>query len=274
MAAVKATFHIMGVLNVTPDSFSDGGKFVGLEAALRQADKLVTDGATILDVGGESTRPGSEPVSLEEEKQRVLPVIEALKSRHSVLISIDTYKAQIAKVAFSAGATIVNDISAGDDPAMADVVFGAKATALLMHRQGDSRVMQNDPHYPRGVVREVKELLTERVGRFVAAGTPQAKVWIDPGIGFGKKLEHNLELLRELKQFVGIGGRLAIGTSRKSFLARILGDVKTPMEDREAGTLASNLWAFSQGATVFRVHDVGAVARGLKTWGAIVDFKP
>ncbi len=272
MAAVLKSIHIMGVLNVTPDSFSDGGRFTALDAALAQADRMVAEGATILDVGGESTRPGAEAVGLAEEKQRVLPVLEALRTRHpGILLSIDTYKAEVAATALAAGATIVNDISAGEDPAMAGVCAGSGATVLLMHRQGDSRVMQNNPEYPRGVVREVKEMLSARAAVFAAAGTPREKIWIDPGIGFGKTLAHNLELLRELGQFGEIAGRLAIGTSRKSFLAKLLGNPQTPMEEREAGTLASNLWAYSQGATVFRVHDVGAMVRGLKTWEAIVD---
>jgi len=268
-AALNERLHIMGILNVTPDSFSDGGKFTTLEACLRQAETMVAEGATILDVGGESTRPGAVPVSADEEKRRVVPVIEAIRSRFPVAVSIDTQKAAVAQSACEAGATIINDVSAGDDPSMAATAVQHGSTVVLMHRQGDSRTMQENPHYPRGVVREVKEFLQQRCATFAAAGVPQDKIWIDPGIGFGKTLEHNLELMKHLREFEGVGHRLLVGTSRKSFLARLLGDASLPMEQREAGTLASNLWALTQGASVFRVHDVGSFSRAVKTWEAM-----
>lgn len=261
----------MGVLNVTPDSFSDGGRFTTLDTALFQTEAMVNEGAHILDVGGESTRPGAKSVSGEEECCRVLPVIEAIRARFPILISIDTQKSSVARQALAIGATILNDVSAGEDPAMVGVAAAAKATVILMHRQGSSQNMQSNPNYPTGVVKEVKAFLQERIATFVRAGVPSHLIWVDPGIGFGKNLEHNLTLMKSLREFIGVGEKLVVGTSRKSFLARLLDNPDLNMEDRLAGTLASNLWAYTQGAEVFRVHDVGALARALKTWEAISD---
>ncbi len=259
----------MGILNVTPDSFSDGGQYVTLAKALYQAELLISQGAHILDVGGESTRPGAELVSEEEEKERVLPVLRSLRERTTITLSIDTQKAAVAQAAMAAGASIINDVSAGSDPQMPEVAAKTNATVVLMHRLGDAKTMQKDPVYPRGVVNEVKAFLIERRQRFIYAGVPAHKIWIDPGIGFGKDLEHNLELMRSLAGFVGIGEKLLIGTSRKSFLAHLMNNPQLPIVDREAGTLASNLWGYSQGVEVFRVHDVGSLVRGLATWQAI-----
>ena len=268
---MKPAVQIMGILNVTPDSFSDGGRYTSLDAALFQADSMVKGGAHILDIGGESTRPGADEVSSEVEISRVQPVLEAIRARFGVLLSIDTQKAAVAREALAAGATILNDVSAGEDPRMAEVAARARATVILMHRQGDSRTMQANPSYPSGVVSEVKLFLLERSANFVRAGVPAERIWIDPGIGFGKNLHHNLTLMKSLSEFKGVGERLVVGTSRKSFLARLLGDPGLGMEEREAGSLASNLWAYTQGVDVFRVHDVAAFSRALKTWEAIRD---
>jgi dihydropteroate synthase len=261
---------VMGVLNVTPDSFSDGGRFLAKDAALSHAEKLVSEGADIVDVGGESTRPNAPPVSLQEELDRVLPVVEAIAGEFPVRISIDSSKVAVAEAAVRAGATIINDVTAGRDPEMARLGAEHDVRFILMHMRGnDPRTMQNSPEYPRGVVSEVRFYLADRVRAFAEAGIEPERIWIDPGIGFGKTPDHNLELLRGLDSFAGVAGRVVVGTSRKSFLAHILGSVGAPMEQREAGTLASNLFAYTRGASVFRVHDVGAMKRALKTWEAI-----
>jgi dihydropteroate synthase len=260
---------VMGVLNVTPDSFSDGGQFLDLESALRHASRLVGEGADILDVGGESTRPGAPEVSLQQELDRVLPVVEAIAAEFPVQISIDTSKSAVAEQAARLGATLINDVTAGSDPAMARIGAEYDVHFILMHMRGNPRTMQSQPEYPRGVVHEVRFYLADRVRAFTEAGIGPDRIWIDPGIGFGKTLEHNLELLRDLDSFHGVAERIVVGTSRKSFLSGVLGAPGLPMEAREPGTLASNLWALTKGASVFRVHDVGAMKRALKTWEAI-----
>jgi dihydropteroate synthase len=260
---------IMGVLNVTPDSFSDGGIYYAKGSALQQAERLVADGADIIDVGGESTRPGAQPVSLQEEMDRVLPIVEAIRSTLSVSISVDTRKFELAREAVRAGASIINDISGGTDVRLLELMRGSTAQLVLMHMRGTPENMQQDPTYPKGVVPEVRAFLAERVRAFREAGVSKERLWVDPGIGFGKSLTHNLELLRGIKDLAAVGGRLVIGTSRKAFLAQLLGDPKTDFAAREAGTLASNLWARSHGASVFRVHDVANMKRALTTWAAM-----
>lgn len=260
---------VMGVLNVTPDSFSDGGEFLTPEAALRQANVMFTDGADIIDIGGESTRPGAPEVSLQEELDRVLPVVEAIASEFPVEISIDTSKPAVAEAAVRLGASIINDVTGGSDPQMARIGAEHDVGFILMHMRGNPRTMQADPEYPRGVVHEVRFYLADRVRAFAEAGIDSERIWIDPGIGFGKTAEHNLELLRDLDSFHGLAGRIVVGTSRKAFLSHILGEASLPRAAREPGTLASNLWAFTKGASVFRVHDVAAMKRALKTWEAI-----
>jgi dihydropteroate synthase len=260
---------VMGVLNVTPDSFSDAGRFYAKGNALAHAEQMVRDGVDIIDIGGESTRPGATAVSMQEEMDRVLPVVEVVKQTLPVRISVDTRKFEIAREAVRLGASIVNDITGGADARLPSLGRGNDVDFLLMHMQGNPQTMQQAPSYPEGVVQHVRQYLTQRVRAFVEAGIPSHRLWIDPGIGFGKTLEHNLQLLRSLKQFQGIGGRVAIGTSRKSFLSKILPDEETPVEAREPGTLASNLWAYTQGVSVFRVHDVASFRRAFKTWEAI-----
>ena len=265
---MSLSYLIMGVLNVTPDSFSDGGRYVSVDKAIEQAIVMASEGAHIIDVGGESSRPGAAPVSVIEELDRVAPVIERLSQLVDVRISIDTRKYEVARDAVALGATIVNDISGGADPRIAELARDNSLDVVLMHMKGTPETMQLSPDYPRGVVTEVKSFLSDRVRAFEELGLAPDRIWVDPGIGFGKRLDDNLELLRALHELSDVGGRLVIGTSRKSFLAALLNDVQLPMELRREGTLASNLWAAQQGATVFRVHEVGPLARALKTWSA------
>jgi dihydropteroate synthase len=243
----------MGVINVTPDSFSDGGLFLDANAAIEHGRRLVAEGAAILDIGGESTRPRSDPVPEEEERRRVMPVIDGLASE-GARISIDTTKANVARAALEAGATIVNDVSAFRfDPELAGVVAESGADCCLMHMLGDPRTMQDDPRYD-DVVSEVKSFLEVRLAYAVSEGVPEERVWLDPGIGFGKTVEHNLELLRRLGEIVAIGRPVVIGTSRKSFLGKIAGG--RDERSRLPGTIATNVLALERGAAVFRVHDV------------------
>jgi dihydropteroate synthase len=261
----------MGVLNVTPDSFSDGGRFLNAGAAIARGRALVEEGADIVDVGGESTRPGAEPVSVAEELARVEPVLEGLVesglAAHTQL-SIDTCKAPVARAALDAGATLVNDVSAfRADPDMAGLVGDSGADCCLMHMLGEPRTMQREPRYD-DVVDEVRAFLEERLAFAVREGMGEDRVLLDPGIGFGKTVAHNLELLRRLKELVGIGRPLVIGTSRKSFLGRIAADAGAGAEEpgaesRLAGTIATNVLAYERGAAVFRVHDVAPVRDAL-----------
>lgn len=260
---------IMGILNVTPDSFSDGGTFYAKGAALAHAERMVQDGADIIDIGGESTRPGAQPISVQEEMDRVLPVVEAIRSTLSVEISVDTRKFEIASEAIRAGATILNDISGGQDPRLLDLMRHSQAKLILMHMRGTPENMQDNPVYPKGVLTQVRAFLAERVRAFREAGISKDRLWVDPGIGFGKTVAHNLELLRGFKDLAQVGGRLVAATSRKSFLAAVLENPQLDFAGREAGTLATNLWALQQGASVFRVHDVAACARAIRTWRAV-----
>ena len=256
---------LMGVLNVTPDSFSDAGRHLDPDAAVEHGRRLVEEGAAIVDVGGESTRPGAEPVPAAFELERTIPVIERLAAGRDtgpagVRVSIDTTKAEVAAAALGVGARIVNDVSAFRfEPETAGLVAGAGATCVLMHMLGEPRTMQADPRY-EDVVSEVKAFLEERLAFAVAEGVPEEHVWLDPGIGFGKTLDHNLELLARLDEIVELGRPLVIGTSRKSFLGRLTG---REAGERLPGTIATNVLALAAGASVFRVHDVGAVADAL-----------
>jgi dihydropteroate synthase len=250
----------MGVVNVTPDSFSDGGLFLDVDAAVEHGAQLVRDGAAIVDVGGESTRPGADPVSEAVELERVVPVVERL-AVGGATVSVDTRKAAVAEQALQAGARIVNDVWAfRHDPSIAGLVAAAGAWCCLMHMRGhDPRTMQDEPVYD-DVVSDVKAFLEERLAFAVGEGVPEERVWLDPGIGFGKTLEHNLELLRRLGEIVAIGRPVAIGTSRKSFLGRLTG--REP-RDRVAATVATNVLALERGASVFRVHDVAEAVDSL-----------
>jgi dihydropteroate synthase len=255
-------YEIMGVVNVTPDSFSDGGAFEEPAAAIAHARRLLAEGADILDIGGESTRPGAEPVPAQEELARVLPVIEGLAGAR---ISIDTMKLAVAEAAVAAGASYVNDVTAfRHDPELAGFVADRGLDCCLMHMLGEPRTMQRDPRYA-DVVADVKAFLHVRMEAAVAAGVPEERIQLDPGIGFGKTLEHNLELLRRLHELTDLGRPLVIGTSRKSFLGLLTGRDVT---DRVHGTTATCVLALERGARVFRVHDVAAVADALKVAAA------
>jgi dihydropteroate synthase len=233
---------VMGVLNVTPDSFSDGGRWLDAGAAVAHGLRMVSEGADVIDVGGESTRPGADPVGAEEELRRVLPVVEALAPHTRV--SIDTRKAEVAEAALAAGATLLNDVSAS----LAPVAKAAGAGWVAMHMRGEPRTMQQEPTYD-DVVAEVRAFLVERAE---TAGVEE--VWIDPGIGFGKTMEHNLALLAHLDELVGTGYPVVVGTSRKAFLGRLTGGA--PADDRVEASVATAAWALSRGASMVRVHDV------------------
>jgi dihydropteroate synthase len=261
-------FTVMGVVNVTPDSFSDGGEYLDAAAAIAHGLELEGEGAAILDVGGESTRPGALPVSADEELRRVIPVIEELVARGTrARISIDTSKAAVAAAALDAGATFVNDVTAfRGDPSMAALVAEHGVDCCLMHMLGSPRTMQDNPRYD-DVVDDVARFLSERMAVAVAAGVAEERIMLDPGIGFGKTLEHNLELIRRLDEIVRLGRPVVIGTSRKSFLGRLTGRA---VGERLAGTIATNVLAFERGARVFRVHDVGPVVDALAVAAATV----
>jgi dihydropteroate synthase len=257
----------MGVLNVTPDSFSDGGEFIGVEPAVAQAEKMFDEGAQVIDVGGESTRPGSDPVSPEEELRRVLPVIEGMVSaRPDSIVSIDTYRSSVAEAALDAGAKAVNDVTALGDPRMAGLMAERGCPIILMHMLGEPKSMQQHPRY-EDVVREVRDFLAERAQQAIRAGVQLENIILDPGIGFGKTLEHNLKLLKRLDSLVGLGFPVLVGVSRKSFLGKITGS-EDP-KSRLFGTVAANVLAYERGASLFRVHDVRANKEALAVAAAI-----
>ena len=258
----------MGVLNVTPDSFSDGGRFLDVDAAVAHGRALEAEGADIVDVGGESTRPGAQPVPAAEERARVEPVIAGLVAAGvRAQISIDTTKLAVAEAAVAAGATYVNDVTAfRAEPALAGLVAERGLDCCLMHMRGEPRTMQRDPVYD-DVVAEVKAFLEQRLAAAVAAGVAEERIQLDPGIGFGKTPAHNLELLRRLGELAALGRPLVIGTSRKSFLGAVTG---REVADRLPGTIATNVLALERGASVFRVHDVGPVRDALAVAAATV----
>jgi len=262
------SFAIMGVVNVTPDSFSDGGRFLDAAAAVAHGLELEAQGAAILDVGGESTRPGALAVPAREERARVVPVIEGLVAAGTgAQISIDTSKAEVARAALAAGATLVNDVTAlRAAPELAAIVADAGAGVCLMHMLGEPRTMQDDPRYD-DVVAEVKAFLSERLEFAVAAGIAEQRIVLDPGIGFGKTLAHNLELLARLGEIAALGRPVLIGTSRKSFLGRLTG---RQVDERLAATIATNVIAYERGARIFRVHDVAPVHDALTVAAATV----
>jgi dihydropteroate synthase len=254
-------YVIMGVVNVTPDSFSDGGVFEDAVAAVAHAGRLVAEGARIVDVGGESTRPGADPVPADVERRRVLPVVEGIASAGlPTQVSVDTMKLAVAEAAVDAGATYVNDVTAfRHDPELAGLVADRGLDCCLMHMLGEPRTMQREPRYD-DVVDDVKAFLEERMAAAVAAGIAEDRIQLDPGVGFGKTVEHNLELLRRLDELTALGRPIVIGTSRKSFLGRITGRDVT---ERVYATAATSVLAFERGARVFRVHDVAATADAL-----------
>lgn len=256
---------MMGVVNVTPDSFSDGGQYLDPAAAIRHGEELLRDGASILDVGGESTRPGAEEVDEAEELRRVEPVVRALAG--DATVSIDTSKLAVAEAALDAGASIVNDVTAfKHDPGMAGLCAERGVGVVLMHMPGNPRTMQDDPRYD-DVVDDVKAFLAERMEFAIGEGIREERIWVDPGIGFGKTLEHNLELLRRLGELRELGRPLVVGTSRKSFIGKVDG---SDVEDRIGGSIASSVLAAAEGADVLRVHDVAEMAQALAVTNAVL----
>lgn len=266
---MPALFAVMGIVNVTPDSFSDGGEWFDQDAAVRHGLELVGAGAAILDIGGESTRPGAEAVSAAEELRRVVPVIRRLaEAAPGTVLSVDTTKASVAAAAIDAGATYVNDVSAlRHDPEMPALVAERGVRCCLMHMQGEPRTMQRAPSYG-DVVADVRAHLEQRIAVAVDAGIAIDRIDVDPGIGFGKTQDHNVELLRRLDEIVAVGPRVVIGTSRKSFLGRLTG--RDDPRQRLAGTIATNVLALAAGVQVFRVHDVGAVHDALAVAAHVV----
>ncbi len=291
-------YRVMGIVNVTPDSFSDGGEYLRADAAIAHAQELAAEGADILDVGGESTRPGAEPVSADEELRRVLPVLEGIAAWATAdadsglgqpLVSIDTSKALVARAAIAAGASIVNDVSAlRADPEMAGVIADSGVQCCLMHMLGEPRTMQgtgraggvgggDGPKY-KDVVGEVKAFLEDRLSFAVSEGVREERIMLDPGIGFGKTVAHNLELLERLQELTTLGRPLLVGTSRKSFLGRIIADAyieNEPVapERRLPGTIATNVLALERGASVLRVHDVAPVRAALAVAAATFGWR-
>jgi dihydropteroate synthase len=256
---------IMGVVNVTPDSFSDGGEFLDAERAIAHGRELAEEGADVLDVGGESTRPGAEAVDADEELRRVMPVVEALAG-DGLAVSIDTSKVAVAEAALDA-ATMVNDVTAlRGDSELAGLCADRGCEVVLMHMLGDPRTMQQSPSY-EDVVDDVKAFLAERIEFAMSEGIDQERIWIDPGIGFGKTVEHNLELHRRLGELADLGRPIAFGSSRKSFIGKLTG---AEVGQRLGGTIASNVIAYANGARMLRVHDVGPMHQALTVAGAIV----
>jgi dihydropteroate synthase len=256
----------MGIINLTPDSFSDGGRIRSVEEAVAIAQRAIAEGAAILDLGGESSRPGAEPVPLEEELRRVIPAVRAVAPVVGVPISVDTYKAEVARQAIQAGAVVINDITAlRGDPLMDRVAAETGAGIVLMHMQGTPRTMQQDPRY-QDVVPEVYDFLARRIEAAVRSGIPRERIAIDPGIGFGKTNAHSLEILRKLDRFANLGCVILIGISRKGLLGKITGRL---LSERDTASAIASLISCSAGARVARVHDVAPMSDAIKIWGAL-----
>ncbi len=261
--------RIMGILNLTPDSFSDGGHFVDRDAALRHALQMVQDGATLIDVGGESTRPGADAVAEQQELDRVIPVLELLRRELDCWISIDTSKAVVMQEAVRAGADLINDIRALREPNALQVAADSGAAVCLMHMQGQPRTMQQAPDY-RDVTLEVADFLQQRLQACDEVGIPRERICLDPGYGFGKRLEHNYELLGKVGQLHQLGLPLLVGMSRKSMLGQLL---QRELDERLAGGLAAHLFALSQGAQILRVHDVKEMADAVRVWQQAAQYQ-
>lgn len=262
---------VMGILNVTPDSFSDGGRYSDIESAVAHAESMMASGADLIDVGGESTRPGAEPVTELEELRRTIPVVDRLVDL-SIPVSVDTMKPSVAKAALAAGAQVVNDVSGLRDPLMIETCAATDCTVCVMHMLGEPRSMQRAPVYV-DLVRDVREYLVHAAMLAEEAGIDKERIWIDPGIGFGKTIRHNLELIRKTHEFVKTGYPVLIGVSRKSFIGKLLGTAEHPLteDDRLEGGLAAQLFAQREGARIFRTHDPLPTRRAIEMWRAIED---
>ncbi|TLY50238.1 MAG: dihydropteroate synthase [Gammaproteobacteria bacterium] len=262
--------RIAGIVNVTPDSFSDGGKFLDAQRAIEHGLRLVEEGADLLDIGGESTRPGAESISAADEIARVVPVIEALAKQASIPIAIDTSKAEVMRAAVAAGAGLINDVRALRENGALDAAAELKVPVCLMHMQGEPRTMQSEPHYLE-VVEEVKRFLTDRIFACELSGIDKKRIMVDPGFGFGKTLEHNLALLRGLDQIVAIGVPVLAGLSRKAMIGALTG---REVGDRAAGSVAAALIAVQKGAAIVRVHDVAITRDALAVWHGVASGAP
>lgn len=259
---------VMGILNLTPDSFSDGGRYADREAAVARAERMAEEGAAIIDLGGESTRPGASPVAVEEELARVIPVVEALAPRLPVPLSVDTSKPEVMRAAVAAGAGLINDVRALREPGALEAAAAAGVPVCLMHMQGEPPTMQREPRYD-DVLQEVCDYLEARVQACEQAGIARERLVLDPGIGFGKTLEHNLTLLRGLPALAGLGLPLLVGVSRKGMIGQLLGGV--PVEGRVQGSVTAALYAARMGARILRVHDVRPTVEALRMWAALDD---
>lgn len=262
----KQVTQVMGILNVTPDSFSDGGQFHRRDAALWRVEQMLQEGADIVDVGGESTRPGAAAVSVAQELERVVPVVEAICARFDVLVSVDTSKPEVMAATVAAGAGMVNDVRALQEPGALAVCAGLSVPVCLMHMQGEPRTMQQQPHY-LDVVQEIRQFFAERIAACGQAGIARERLLLDPGFGFGKSLQHNLELLRRLDAFMEFGLPLLVGVSRKSMIGAVLDN--RPMDGRLHGSVAAAVLAAVQGAGIIRVHDVRATVDALRLVRAV-----
>ncbi|MCG7946824.1 MAG: dihydropteroate synthase [Candidatus Thiodiazotropha taylori] len=263
--------RVMGILNLTPDSFSDGGRFTARDAAIRHALQMIKEGAAMVDIGGESTRPGAQPVTAQQEMDRVIPLIEALAGEIEVPISVDTSKAEVMREAVSAGAGMINDVMALRDSGALQAAAEAAVPVCLMHMQGEPRTMQCNPHYD-DVVEDVKTFLQQRLDACLASGIPQDRLIVDPGFGFGKTLSHNLALLDNLQDLEQLGVPVLVGISRKSMIGTLLGD--RAVEERLYGSLAAAVMAAMKGSAILRVHDVRATADALKIVSAVQAVDP
>ena len=251
---------IMGILNITPDSFSDGGQYLTLDEALKRAHQMIEEGVDIIDIGGESTRPGSEPVSADEELKRITPIIEALKKKSDIAISVDTYKPQVMKVVIGMDVAMINDVYALSQPGAIDIIKQSHVGICLMHMQGTPKTMQQNPHYTN-VVSEVKLFLEARAKHLMSEGIDKSRIILDPGFGFGKTFEHNIELLQQLESFQTLKLPLLVGLSRKSFIRKILnGDY----DDHLSGSISAAIFSVIKGAKILRVHDVKETKSALK----------
>lgn len=256
---------LMGIVNVTPDSFSDGGRYFNPESAIEQGLKLIRDGADILDIGGESTRPGAEPVSIKEETLRVVPVIREL-ARHGKVISIDTRHTEVMQAAFEAGAGFINDIFALQDKGALELSAKANVPVCLMHMQGEPQTMQQDPSYEDLII-DVYKFIDERINACLDTGILRENIYIDPGIGFGKALEHNIQLLQHLDKFHELGVKILLGVSRKKFIENIAGPAHA--DERLGGSIAAALWGVDNGVDILRVHDVQETRQAIEIWQAL-----
>lgn len=266
LVELRSEISVMGILNVTPDSFSDGGRFNRADAALHHVEKMIRDGAVIIDIGGESTRPGAPDVSLDQELERVIPVLEAIKSRFDILVSVDTSKPLVMQQAITAGADMINDVRALQEEGALAACAESDVQVCLMHMLGQPRTMQKDPSY-NDVVADVADFFEQRLIACEAAGISSQRIWFDPGFGFGKTLAHNVRLLKELNELNRLELPLLVGISRKSMIGALLGDY--PVEKRMQGSVAAAVIAAMHGARLLRVHDVKATVDALKIVQAI-----